>query len=535
MTQDLMPLGNAVAAERMSTVEIELHGSLAGGCAPGNTVTCVGLVKVLKTETATGDVGDGKKALFLLYVEANSISLGADLTQYVAPDARARAACCGSLITKPSLVPGFSTKDLTFIIKFHEEFQGRQFAHLVQFLCPAVPGYGLVKAGLVLALLGGVEKPDGASHFRGALHVLLCGSAGTPQNELLQAVAHASPRSQTIDGSSPGAAGGLLGAVKKDSVTADYLAEAGPLAAANHGVCCIQHLEKLTVHHAALQEAVQAGHLAVSKHGVSACLPAQTAIVAVASPAGGQLAAAKTLQENVKLAPSFLASFDLIYELKDQQSMHTDTGGRHEESASESEPGARLPLEQQLQACASATANPVPVQLLRKYIAYAQTYVTPVPSAEAKEALQSFYLRARREGSRTVAGLDPDLRVLETLIRIAEARARADLRQEVTLADAEDAIELVQFSLFAGSPEEAAMRDFRPAGSRRTSKQARSEAKRFLVALEKRCQLAVTSEVSVAQLHALGININLSVPDMDAFIDQLNDAGAPLLLVPSMR
>lgn len=39
-------------------------------------------------DTAAGDVGDGKKALFLLYVEANSISLGADLTQYVAPDAR---------------------------------------------------------------------------------------------------------------------------------------------------------------------------------------------------------------------------------------------------------------------------------------------------------------------------------------------------------------------------------------------------------------------------------------------------------------
>ena len=65
-----------------------------------------------------------------------------------------------------------------------------------------------------------------------------------------QAVAHASPRSQTIDGASPGAAGGLLGAVKKDSVTSDHLAEAGPLTVANHGVCCIQHLEKLTVHHA---------------------------------------------------------------------------------------------------------------------------------------------------------------------------------------------------------------------------------------------------------------------------------------------
>ena len=49
------------------------------------------------------------------------------------------------------------------------------------------------------------------------------------------------------------------------------------------------------------------------------------------------------------------------------------------------ESGMRLPLEQQLQACASASCNPVPVQLLRKYIAYAQTYITPVLSAEAKE------------------------------------------------------------------------------------------------------------------------------------------------------
>ncbi len=33
-------------------------------------------------------MGDGKKSLFLLYLEANSISLGADITQFVAPDAR---------------------------------------------------------------------------------------------------------------------------------------------------------------------------------------------------------------------------------------------------------------------------------------------------------------------------------------------------------------------------------------------------------------------------------------------------------------
>lgn len=76
----------------------------------------------------------------------------------------------------------------------------------------------------------------------------------------------------------------------------------------------------------ALQEVMQTGHLAASKHGLSFGLPAHTAIVAVASPVGGHLAAAKTLQENVELPPTLLTSFDLIYELKDQQTIHIDKG-----------------------------------------------------------------------------------------------------------------------------------------------------------------------------------------------------------------
>ena len=35
-----------------------------------------------------GELGDCKKALFLLYIEANSISMGADISQYLPPDSR---------------------------------------------------------------------------------------------------------------------------------------------------------------------------------------------------------------------------------------------------------------------------------------------------------------------------------------------------------------------------------------------------------------------------------------------------------------
>ena len=130
--QGLRPLGSPAGAERMSTVEIELRGSLAGSCTPGDTITCVGLVKVLKTEsssgrhlpmnaaavwrmstsasndvmvpcpqllplshltwsmcsTKAGELGDCKKALFLLYIGANSISMGADISRYLPPDSR---------------------------------------------------------------------------------------------------------------------------------------------------------------------------------------------------------------------------------------------------------------------------------------------------------------------------------------------------------------------------------------------------------------------------------------------------------------
>ena len=45
--------------------------------------------------------------------------------------------------------------------------------------------------------------------------------------------------------------------------------------------------------------------------------------------------------------------------------------------------------------CRAEGQNPVPQQLLRKYIAYAQQFVQPVLSGEAKQVLRSFYLELR--------------------------------------------------------------------------------------------------------------------------------------------
>ncbi|EIE22419.1 hypothetical protein COCSUDRAFT_56102 [Coccomyxa subellipsoidea C-169] len=54
----------------------------------------------------------------------------------------------------------------------------------------------------------------------------------------------------------------------------------------------------------------------------------------------------------------------------------------------------------------------------------------------------------------------------------------------------------------------------------------RKEARRFLGALAKRCQLAGSNLVTTAQLYSLADDLDLAVPDTGAFIGELNEAGA---------
>ena len=66
------------------------------------------------------------------------------------------------------------------------------------------------------------------------------------------------------------------------------------------------------------------GDLSMSKQGLAAHLPACTAVVAAVEPTGGQMSAARTLQESVKLPASLFACFDLVFVLQDTQPAHAD-------------------------------------------------------------------------------------------------------------------------------------------------------------------------------------------------------------------
>lgn len=63
--------------------------------------------------------------------------------------------------------------------------------------------------------------------------------------------------------------------------------------------------------------------------------------------------------------------------------------------------------------------DPIPHQLLRKYIAYARKYVCPSLSNEASAIIQQFYLDLRKK-HHTADSTPVTTRQLESLIRLTE-------------------------------------------------------------------------------------------------------------------
>ena len=94
----------------------------------------------------------------------------------------------------------------------------------------------------------------------------------------------------------------------------------------------------------------------------------------------------------------------------------------------------------------SPVEAPIDTELMRKYISYAKTF-KPELSAEALKILRDFYLAMRSASETEGSPVAITARQLESLVRIAEARARVALRNEVTGEDAEAAINIMKRSL----------------------------------------------------------------------------------------
>ncbi|CAN1805561.1 Probable DNA helicase MCM8 [Linum perenne] len=380
----------------------------------------------------------------------------------------------------------------------------------------------------------------------------LLGDPGLGKSQLLQAAAAISPRGIYVCGNATTNAG-LTVAVVKDSMTSDYSFEAGAMVLADSGLCCIDEFDKLSAEHQALLEAMEQQCVSVAKAGLLASLSARTSVLAAANPVGGHYNRAKTVNENLKMSAALLSRFDLVFILLDKHDEVLDKRlsdhiiSLHAGNKEPSSPGKRRrtaitsgtidtsvksgSLASRLRLCPHKDADfsPLPGSLLRKYIAYARTYVFPRMTKPAADILQKFYLQLRDHNT-SADGIPITARQLESLVRLAEARARLELREEITSQDAMDVVEIMKESLYDKYLDDNGVVDFGRSGGMSQQK----EAKRFLSALNKQSELQQKDTFSISEIYSLADRIELRVPDLDTLVENLNIAGFIIKKGPRM-
>ncbi|KAL9228028.1 hypothetical protein vseg_003647 [Gypsophila vaccaria] len=543
--QELLKPENHEEGRVPRTVECELAEDLVDACIPGDVVTVMGIIRQINNYM---DLGGGKskskyQGLYYLYLEGVSVknsksqSIPED-SHYTTADAR---------VSEMSDLFSFSPRDLEFIVKFSEEHGPDVFRQIIQSVCPSIYGHELVKAGITLCLFGGVRKNSMDQNkvpVRGDIHVIVVGDPGLGKSQLLQAAATVSPRGIYVCGNATTNAG-LTVAVVKDRMTSDYAFEAGAVVLADRGLCCIDEFDKMSAEHQALLEAMEQQCVSVAKAGLVASLSARTTILAAANPVGGHYDRAKTVNENLKMSSALLSRFDLVFILLDRPDEHLDKrlsehimalhtnygdksstfkkicrGSRNLQQPDVSGKSETLVSKLRLDPKKDSEFVPLPAPLLRKYIAYARTFVFPRMSRSAADILQNFYLRLRDRNT-SADGTPITARQLESLVRLSEARARIDLREEITAQDALDVVEIMKESLYDKYVDEHGNLDFARSGGMSQQK----EAKRFLSALNKQSELDQKDCFTISEIYGLADRIGLRVPDIDVFVDNLNTVG----------
>lgn len=309
------------------------------------------------------------------------------------------------------------------------------FERIINSIAPSIYGHDRIKEAIALQMFGGVRKTreDGVKS-RGDIHILLIGEPGTGKSQLLKFSGELAPKGRYVVGKSSTGAG-LTAAVVRDENTGEFSLEAGAVVLANKGLAAIDEIDKMsTEDRSSLHEAMEQQQISVSKANIQATLNAQTSILAAGNPKLGRFDPYEPIPEQINIGDTLLSRFDFIFPVMDEPDRERDT-----ELASTILANHREPEE---------TDAEISQEKLRKYVAYAKKNYRPNLTQEAAQKIQEFYVNMRNDNQDEEGGTVPiTARQLEAMIRIAEASARAHLKEEVEEEDAERAIDLLTYCL----------------------------------------------------------------------------------------
>ncbi len=392
-------------------VDVSIKQDLVDNARPGDRIILTGLVRIEQEYIAGGKATSG---LYRLRIDGNNIEFLGGRGSKISRN------------TEREEVSSEEEKIIKSLAKNPEIYQ-----RLIDSFAPHIQGHTLIKEAILLLITGSTQRvlQDGTK-IRGDINIFLVGDPGTAKSEMLKFCARIAPRGLYTSGRGSTAAG-LTAAVIRDK-TGIMMLEAGAVVLGDQGLVCIDEFDKMKPEdRSALHEVMEQQTASIAKGGIVATLNARTSILAAANPMYGKYDPFKNITENVNLPIPLLTRFDLIFVVRDIPSREKDTKIAKHIINLHSPTGA-------------ATRSLIDADILTKYLAYSKR-LKPVLTKEAEEKILEYYMKMRNVDSEDMITVTP--RQLEGLIRLATARARLLMKNQVEAEDAERAIFLIQSML----------------------------------------------------------------------------------------
>ena len=313
-------------------------------------------------------------------------------------------------------------------------------------IAPAIYGMEDIKKSIACLLFGGCRKRmNEGVNLRGDINILLLGDPSTAKSQFLKFVERVAPVAVYTSGKGSSAAG-LTASIIKDPSSGEFQLEGGAMVLADGGIVCIDEFDKMRAQdRVAIHEAMEQQTISVAKAGITTTLNSRTSVLAAANPIYGHIDELKSTQEQIDFQTTILSRFDCIFLVKDEHNENKDiklashivdisAAGKSNEQAEEGE---------------------IPIEELKKFIAYARMKVVPKLTEESGEFLKNYYVKDRKDyfEKKNKKGNDipVTVRQLEAIIRLSEAIAKMSLSSTVTKNNVIEAHRLFQVSTLSAA------------------------------------------------------------------------------------
>jgi replicative DNA helicase Mcm len=305
-----------------------------------------------------------------------------------------------------------------------QKFKDMDKTEVIKSFAPHIRNMYLIKEGLLLTCLGGVQTDN----TRGDINTLLLGDPGLAKTQLLKFVTKIVKKSDYVSGKSASGAG-LFGGVDNLS-DGTRIGKPGSITLCNGGVAALDEIEKMSeVDRTYCHEIMESQQFSLRKIGIDITWEVKVSIIAAGNPKKSRWNPELSINENINLPDSLLSRFGLVFLVRDIPSMDADLAiAKHIMQVRRGEITPELSIEEMI-----------------KFINYAKT-LDPIIPDDVDDILTKWWSELRQVEQKDES-LSVDIRTYEDLCRLTQAYTRLELEEISTKDHAHRAIKMLNDSI----------------------------------------------------------------------------------------